>query len=38
MDASAVPEPKTWAMLGVGFGVMAFMGFKRSRKDRLATI
>jgi hypothetical protein len=38
MDASAVPEPKTWAMLGIGFGVMAFMGFKRSRKDRLATI
>ena len=38
MSASAVPEPKTWAMLGVGFGVMAFMGFKRSRKDRLATI
>ena len=38
MDASAVPEPKTWAMMGIGFAVMAFMGFKRSRKDRLATI
>ena len=36
MDASAVPEPKTWAMMGLGFGLMALMGYKRSRKDRLA--
>jgi hypothetical protein len=35
---SGVPEPKTWAMLGIGFAIMAFMGVKRSRKDRLATI
>jgi hypothetical protein len=35
---TGVPEPKTWAMLGVGFALMAFMGLKRSRKDRLATI
>ena len=36
MSASAVPEPKTWAMMGLGFGLMALMGYKRSRKDRLA--
>ncbi|HEV8503736.1 MAG TPA: PEP-CTERM sorting domain-containing protein [Casimicrobiaceae bacterium] len=35
---TGVPEPKTWAMLGVGFALMAFMGLRRSRKDRLATI
>ena len=35
MDASAVPEPKTWAMLILGFGMMAFMGAKKVRKDRL---
>jgi hypothetical protein len=38
MDATAVPEMKTWAMLGAGFGLMALMGLKRSRKDRLAAI
>ena len=31
---SGVPEPKTWAMMGIGFGLMAMMGFKR-RKNRL---
>ena len=35
---SGVPEPSTWAMLGLGFGALAFVGFKRSRKDRLMTI
>ena len=38
MDASAVPEPSTWAMGILGFGLIAAMGWKRSRKDRLATI
>ena len=38
MDASAVPEPSTWAMGLAGFGFLAFVGFKRSHKDRLATI
>lgn len=33
----AVPEPSTWAMLGTGFGLMALLGLRRSRKDRLAT-
>ena len=37
MDASAVPEPSVWAMLGIGFAAMAVMGFKRKR-NRLVTI
>ena len=38
MDAvSQVPEPKTWAMMAVGFGMLALFGVKR-RKGRLATI
>lgn len=40
MTSSSVPEPSTWAMLGLGFGVLALVGFNRSRKverkDRLA--
>ena len=39
LEASAVPEPKTWAMLGIGFGLMALMGVKKSRKgNRLAAL
>jgi hypothetical protein len=34
---TSVPEPKTWALLGVGFAVMGLMGL-RGRKDRLASI
>lgn len=37
MESTAIPEPRTWALMGLGFTVMAFMGFKR-RKNRLATI
>jgi hypothetical protein len=38
MDATnAVPEPSTWAMGIAGFAILAGMGWKRSRKDRLAT-
>lgn len=33
----AVPEASTWAMLGIGFGLMAMFGIRR-RKDRLASI
>lgn len=29
MESSAIPEPSTWAMLLGGFGLMAFMGYKR---------
>jgi PEP-CTERM motif len=32
---TAVPEPSTWAMLGIGFAGLALTGYKRSR-DRLA--
>jgi hypothetical protein len=38
MEASAVPEPKTWAMLLSGFALMGVMGWKRSRKDRLSVL
>ena len=38
MEATAIPEPRTWAMMGIGSGLLAFMGFRRSRKNRLATI
>ena len=37
-EISGVPEPGTWALLGSGFGLMALLGLRRSRKDRLATI
>lgn len=32
---TAIPEPTTWAMLGIGFGLMAFMGMRR-RSQRFA--
>lgn len=34
----AVPEPSTWAMMGLGFAGLAFAGWNRSRTARLATI
>jgi hypothetical protein len=34
----AVPEPSTWAMLGLGFAAFGLVGWRRSRKDRLASI
>ena len=33
-----VPEPSTWAMLGIGFAGLSLAGWKRSREDRLASI
>jgi hypothetical protein len=36
MTSSAVPEPRTWAMLIVGFGLMAAMGLKKRKTARLA--
>jgi hypothetical protein len=38
MTSSAIPEPRTWALLGIGFGLLALMGVKSARKDRLQTI
>jgi hypothetical protein len=35
-EFAAVPEPSTWAMLGVGFAGLGLAGYKRSRRDRLA--
>ncbi len=35
-EFAAVPEPSTWAMLGIGFAGLGLAGFKRSRRDRLA--
>ena len=35
---SGVPEPSTWAMGIIGFALIAGMGWKRSRKDRLAVL
>jgi PEP-CTERM motif len=35
---TGVPEASTWAMLVAGFGLMALLGVRRSRRDRLASI
>ena len=35
-EFAAVPEPSTWAILGIGFAGLALSGYKRSRRDRLA--
>ena len=35
-EFAAVPEPSTWAMLGIGFAGLGLAGYKRSRRDRLA--
>lgn len=34
-DMAAVPEPSTWAMMGIGFAGLAFAGF-RSRKSAIS--
>jgi hypothetical protein len=34
---SGVPEPKTWAMLLIGFGFLGLAGFRRRVKNRLGT-
>jgi hypothetical protein len=33
---TVVPEPRTWAMLVLGFGLMGLFSFRRARKDRFA--
>jgi hypothetical protein len=32
---TGVPEPKTWALMALGFGVMAMLGVRRRKKNRL---
>jgi hypothetical protein len=33
---SGIPEPSTWAMMGLGFAALGYAGFRRARKVRLA--
>jgi hypothetical protein len=28
---AAVPEPSTWAMMTLGFGLMGFLGYRKTR-------
>jgi hypothetical protein len=30
---SDVPEPSTWAMMALGFGLMGFLGYRKTRSD-----
>jgi hypothetical protein len=34
---SGVPEPSTWAMMGLGFAALGFMGWRESRKTAALT-
>jgi hypothetical protein len=34
--SSAIPEPSTWAMFGLGFGFLAFVGFHKKRQNKFA--
>ena len=36
MDANAVPEPGTWAMMGVGFALLGALGLRKRRVPRFA--
>jgi len=35
---TGVPEPATWAMMALGFGIMALFGYRSRRGPRLATL
>jgi hypothetical protein len=35
MQSVVVPEPRTWAMLAIGFGLMSFVAFRQKRQPRL---
>jgi hypothetical protein len=32
MTSNAVPEPSTWALMGIGFGLMAFFGMRKRNR------
>ena len=36
MESAAVPEPSTWAMLGLGFAGLGLAGWRRNKTARLA--
>jgi choice-of-anchor A domain-containing protein len=36
LPPTTVPEPSTWAMMLAGFAGLAYVGFRRSRKQRMA--
>jgi hypothetical protein len=36
MDVATVPEPSTWAMMGVGFALMGLFGLRKRRQPRFA--
>ena len=33
---SGVPEPSTWAMMAIGFGLIGLAGMRKARSPRLA--
>jgi hypothetical protein len=30
---AAVPEPSTWAMMALGFGLLGLVGYRKTRSD-----
>jgi PEP-CTERM motif len=35
--AGAVPEPSTWAMMGLGFGLLGLLGYRKTRVSPVNT-
>jgi hypothetical protein len=31
--ASVIPEPSTWAMMALGFGLLGLLGYRKTRSD-----
>jgi hypothetical protein len=36
ISGSTIPEPSTWAMMLLGFAGLGYVGFRRTRKVRVA--